>query len=295
MLKVAKTVIAIPGLLAFVLLVAVLPILLQLGENGSSIRLNWSGGFASIRDYFAGIGTGESFRFLSGRTERSFWEQIGSFFNVSLFYVAAGALIGTTIGILVGIYLGLSRAEWLKRVVEFIGALPDFVIILLLQFLVVYIASETGIVVFRVASLSTDHPAVMLPLISMIVLPANYMIRNVAQQMKMTLSEDYIGFAKARGLGKTYIVFFHALPNVLPFIKADLHKLLGIMMGNLFIVEYLFNMHGVTKLLYADAFAYEGYQYDVVVNGLLSLLAVYAIVFIVLKLFLRGWEKVFVR
>jgi peptide/nickel transport system permease protein len=129
----------------------------------------------------------------------------------------------------------------------------------------------------------------------MVILPANYMIRTVSQQMKMTLTEDYISFAKARGLGKTYIVFFHALPNVLPFIKADLHKLLGILMGNLFIVEYLFNLHGVTKLLYSDAFAHGGYQFNLVVNSLLALIVVYAVVYGVLRLFLRGWEKVFIR
>ncbi|RUS46886.1 ABC transporter permease subunit [Cohnella sp. AR92] len=293
--KAAKLAMAVPGALAFIFVIALLPILIQLGENGDSLHLNVSGGLSSIKEYFAGIGTGDTFRFLSGRTEHSFWNQIWSYFDVSLFYVAIGALLGTAIGILAGVYLGMSRAEWLKRIVELVGALPDFVVILLLQFIIVYIATQTGVVLFRVASLSTDQSAIMLPLISMVILPANYMIRTVSQQMKMTLTEDYISFAKARGLGKTYIVFFHALPNVLPFIKADLHKLLGILMGNLFIVEYLFNLHGVTKLIYSDTFAHGGYQFNLVVNSLLALIAVYAIVYGVLRLFLRGWEKVFIR
>jgi len=294
MLKIVKTAAVVPIVFVFVLAVALLPLLLQLNDSGS-LNLNWTQSQAGLKDYFTGIGTGETFRFLSGKKELAFWEQIGDYFKVSLFYIAAGGLIGMTIGLLVGIYFALSKAEWLKRIVEIAGALPDFVTVLLLQFLIVFIGSKTGIFVFQVASLSTDDPAIMLPLISAVLIPANYMIRNVATQMKLTLTEDYIGFAKARGLSKMYIVFFHALPNVLPFFKADLHKLLGILMGNLFIVEYLYNLHGVTKLLFADAFAYGNYQYALVVNGLTTLIILYAVVYGMLKLYLRGWEKVFVR
>lgn len=295
MARVVKTAMTVPLAFVFIFFMAVLPHLLQLNESGSSIRLNWSRSIAAIKDYFTGIGTGESFRFLAGRTELIFWEQIGGYFKVSLLNIAGGALIGTTIGILIGIYFALSGAGWLKRIVEFIGVVPDFIMILLLQFLIVFVASKTGVVLFQVASVTADDPAIILPLISSLIIPANYMIRNVALQMKLTLTEDYISFAKSRGLGKWYIVFYHALPNVLPFIKADLHKLLGILMGNIFIVEYLYNMHGVTMLLFADAFAHEGYQYALVVNGLLTLLALYAVVFALLKTYLWGWEKVLVR
>ncbi|XID94484.1 ABC transporter permease subunit [Paenibacillaceae bacterium WGS1546] len=295
MTKVVKASIAVPITFAFVFLLAVLPRLLQIDESSGALRLNWADSFSSVKAYFAGLGTGETFRFLSGRTEHSFWDTIGSYFSVSLFYITAGALIGMTIGILVGIYFSLSRAEWLKRLVDLIGALPDFVLILLLQMLFVFVFQKTGVLVFQVASLNTDEPAIVLPLVSAVIIPANFLLRNVAMQMKLTLTEDYINYAKARGLGKSYIVFFHALPNVLPYIKADLHKLLGILMGNLFIVEYLYNLHGVTKLLFADAYAYEGYQYPLVVNGLFTLLLLYVVVYFVLRLYLWGWKKVFVR
>jgi len=293
--KVAKAAMAVPFALFFVFSVALLPNLLRIEENDSFIRLNWSESLRGLSDYFRGFATGETFRFLSGRTELSFWDQIGGYFQVSLFYVAAGALIGMTIGLLAGIYFSLTRSEWLKRFVELTGAVPDFVSVLLLQFLIVFIASQTGIVVFQVASVSTDDPAIVLPLVSAVLIPANYMIRNVALQMKLALTENYIGFAKARGLSKTYIVFFHALPNVLPFIKADLHKLLGILMGNIFVVEYLYNLHGITMLIFTDAFAYEGYQYALVVNGLIALLVLYAIAYGLLRAYVWGWEKVFAR
>lgn len=291
---VQQTVIAV-GVLIAVFGLAMMPLVIQNGGDGGTLHFDWSQGFRGILDYFAGIGTNESFQFFVGKNERSFWEWIGGYFTSSFQYVAGGAVIGIAAGILIGIYLAYSRAEWLKRVMDFTGVLPDFAIILILQFIIVFIAQKSGVVVFRVASLSSDEQAIVLPLIAMAIVPANYMIRTVAAQMKLTLSEDYILYAKARGMGKTYTMFFHALPNVLPFIKADLHKLLGMLMGNLFVVEYFFNLRGVTRLLFSNAFADDGYQLDLVVNGLLTLLALYAALYGLLRFCLFCLEKVFVR
>ena len=286
----------VPGVLIFVFVLAMMPVILQAGTHESSLSFNWSKGIDSLVQYWIGIGSGETFQYFSGKTEHQFWEQIGGYFSTSFTYIAPGAVIGTTLGILIGIWFAYSRTEWWKRIVEIIGILPDFVVIVLLQFLMILIAKKTGVVVFKIANAySNDPPAVVLPLISMVIIPAQYLLSNVAMQMRLTLSEDYIGSAKARGLRKMYITFFHALPNVIPYIKADLHKLIGILMGNLFIVEYLFNINGVTKLLFSDAFAYAGYQYNLVVNGLLTLLVLYALIYMLLRTFLYAWEKVFLR
>jgi len=297
--KAMKNAFILPGILAFVFVLAMMPSMLQEtgGTGADALRIVWSNGAQQLKEYVAGISTGESFRFYTGKNEYSFWSEIGGYFGVSFAYIAGGAAIGTTLGILIGLAFAYSRSEWWKRLIEITGVLPDFVIIILLQFTIVQIAKETGVVVFRVANVSTDQPpAVMLPLVSMIVIPALYMIRNVALQTRLTLTEDYIGNAKARGLGKVYITFFHALPNVLPFIRADLHKFMGIMVGNLFIVEYFYNLRGVTKLLFADGFlGYYGYQYDLVVNGLLTLMAMYGLLYALLRLFLFGWEKAVAR
>jgi len=288
--KAIQLTLIVPAILLFVFLFAMFPIVLQADQ-----QWHWNEGFSSIRDYFAGIGSGESFRYLAGKTELSFWEQIGANFKTTLFYVSIGSAAGTLIGLLLGVYFGVSRREGLKRFVELTSVLPDFVVIILLQFLIVFIYSKTDWLVFEVASTSRDDPAIGLPLISAIIIPANYMLRNVAMHMGHTLSEDYISYAKARGLGKTYIVFFHALPNVLPYVKADLHKFMGIMFGNLFIFEYLYNISGLSMMVFNNAFADEGYQYSLVVNGVVALLVLYLIVYAWQRLLLYGIEKVFAR
>lgn len=293
--KASQMTLIVPGIILFVLLFAVMPVFLQTEAGSGSLKLSWQAGIDTFSSYFSGIGNGESFRFYSGRNEFSFWDWIGTYFLTSFYYVAAAGVFGSAIGIFVGIYFSVSKGGWFKSLVDFVGSLPDFVVVLLLQFGIVLIAKETGVVLFEVATLNSDEPAVMLPLIAMIIIPANYMIRNVAMQMNLTLKEDYIGNAKARGLGRAYIIFFHALPNVLPFIKGDLHKLMGIIMGNLFIVEYLFNNNGISMLIFSNAFNGYGYQYDIVVNGLLSFLVLYGVGYAVIRAFIFVLGKVFLR
>ncbi|WP_308639752.1 ABC transporter permease subunit [Paenibacillus silvisoli] len=295
MTKLTQYISIVIGILLFVLVFAMIPAVLKQSYMDGPLELRWSDGLTSLKDYAAGLSDGHTFRYLSGKTERSYLEQIGSSFMLTLSYMTVGAMLGITMGILLGIYFALTRSQWLKRLLETVSVLPDFVVVLLLQFLVIYIASETGLVLFETASISIEDPAVALPLISIILIPGAYMIRNVALHMSQTLTEDYISFAKARGLTKRYIIFFHALPNVLPFVKADLHKFMGILFGNLFIFEYLYNLNGVTLLVFSNAFAYEGYQYNLVVNGLVTLLLLYAVVFTLLRALIFGWEKVFAR
>jgi len=288
--------------LAAALFIAAVPVGLQITRGipgewlSGNVRVRWSFMWNNFRNYVKGFGNGESFRYYSGQYEYYFWEQIGDYFQTSLMYLSLGAVVGTTVGLVFGLIFTYSSNEWWKRGIEMTGALPDFVIILLLQYAIVEIAKETGIVVFKVANVTRgDEPAIILPVLSMIVIPALYIIRNVALQLRLTLTEDFIGTAKSKGLSKGYILVYHALPNVLPFMKADLHKFMGILLGNLFIVEYFYNIHGITKFLFHDAIGPRGYQYDLVANGILVLLSIYGLLFFIMRAYLFGWGKVVAR
>src|SRR5699024_11970577 len=103
------------------------------------------------------------------------------------------------------------------------------------------------------------------------------------------LMEDYVLMAKSKGLKKSTIIAQHVIRNVLPYLKADLHGVLAIMMGNLFIVEYLFNIHGVTKFIFSDAV----YQFNLTFNGLLTLVFLYFFLYWSIRTFVYGLERIF--
>src|SRR5690606_33041650 len=154
--------------------------------------------------------------------------------------------------------------EWMKDTIGFLGTIPDFILVIFLQLGVVSIYQSTGFRLARVASRSADENAYLLPLITLTLIPAIYLIRTLSERTYDVLSEDYILTAKAKGLKKRVIYINHVIRNVLPFLKADLHKVLAIMMSNLFIVEYLFNIRGITAMLFGGTM----YQYNLIVNTL---------------------------
>lgn len=292
---VAKQTFFIGLLLLSLFALGLLPVFLQ--AKGNALHLDWSTSWDVFSEYIRGVFDGSSFHFFTGKTEHLFFEQIGAYFRFSLFYVATAAIIGITLGIVSGMWL--ANKEWLKAVFEFFVLLPDFVIIVLLQLFVVYFMDKTGILLAQVATFTSDRPALLLPFISMSIIPSLFVMRTVSLHCTEVSSAEYIMLAKAKGFSRTYIRIHHVLPNVLPYLRADLHKLLGTIMGNLFIVEYIFNLQGVTKLMLSSALVdfplREGpmgnYQYSIVINSLLSLMLIYFIVYLIIRGYLRWIEK----
>lgn len=182
----------------------------------------------------------------------------------------------------------------MNSVLGFIGIIPDFILVLLLQLLVTYIYKKTGVKVLKVASFSMDDPAIFLPIFTLTILPLFYLIRTLNDKTYEVLTEDYILTAKAKGLTKRYIYMNHVTSNVLPFLKADLYKIVGISLSNLFIIEYLYNTRGLTEILfeYPDNF---GYQYNLVVITLLSFFVLYIVTLLTIKLFIYLIERTFIN
>ncbi|MGN7399745.1 ABC transporter permease subunit [Cytobacillus praedii] len=174
--------------------------------------------------------------------------------------------------------------------IGFLGMVPDFLLVLMLQIAVVYVNKNLGVKTFKVASSSIDDPAIFLPILTLIIIPAIYLVRSLSEATSEITAEDYILLAKSKGLSKKYIYFFHVTTNVLPFLKADLHKVLSIMIGNLFIVEYLYNTRGLTSLIFLHSIKF-GYQYNLVIICLLSLFILYLFCYHSLRLLLAAAER----
>ncbi|WP_246067390.1 ABC transporter permease subunit [Paenibacillus koleovorans] len=276
---------------------AALPLLVQTGRDG--LALNWSAPAHAIADYFRGWESGASFRFRTGKTEHLFFDQIWGYATVSLQYSALAALVGTTLGVLAGVRMAGVRKLWVKQSLELLALIPDFILILWLQLAVVVIYKQTGWRMAKVASLSVDDPAILLPLLTMTLIPALYIMRSVSVHTHQVLTEDYMLTAKAKGLPRLYAYLYHVVPNVLPFLKAELHKLTAIIVGNLFIMEYLFNLRGLTKLLLSSGFTttnltngmFSGYQFNLTVNCFFVFMLLYMVLYGIMLSYIRVIEK----
>lgn len=274
--------------LFLLLILAALP--LGLFNRDEKVSIDIEGMAAVIKEFFLDLFSGDVWYYFQGSRARLIVSDLVSYFLSSYLYLIISAIIVIAISILLGIFLWKISNRWVNASLGFLGMVPDFLLVIMLQIAVVYINKNLGVKTFKVASSSMDEPAIFLPLLTLIIIPAIYLVRSLTEATSEITAEDYILLAKSKGLGKKYIYLFHVTTNVLPFLKADLHKVLSIMIGNLFIVEYLYNTRGLTSFIFVHSSKFA-YQYNLVIICLLSLFVLYLFCYHSLRLLLAAAER----
>lgn len=115
-----------------------------------------------------------------------------------------------------------------------------------------------------------------LPILVLALAPAGYIARLVRAGVVETLSEDYVRFARAKGLRPHRVLVFHVLPNsLLPFLSAAV-PVLALLVTSAFFVEPLFEVPGAAAAFIDSA---ERRDYPVVMGltAVLAVLVVYAV------------------
>jgi peptide/nickel transport system permease protein len=248
-----------------------------------------------VLNYFKEVANGDSFVYydhLDFRRQypRSFLEDAGPALWFSVVNVCGAGVLALVFGTVFGLRLARSGG-WLKECFGFLALVPDFAAALLLQMLVAFIYQQTGVSVANVASVN-DDVAILLPFLTLAYIPLVNVVRMVSQETYQILTEDYIRTAKAKGLKRLHIYLDHVLRNVLPSLKADLPRLCAMMVGSLFVVEYLFNQPGIVYFLHVLGF---DQSYSMRVNTLLGLMLVYAVLYFCMRGVIFAWERGFAR
>jgi peptide/nickel transport system permease protein len=239
-------------------------------------------------DFIKQLGKGSLGTYQVGSQTRQISEDIGDNFMVSLSIMLIGVNIGVAFSLIFGIFI--SRFRFTKVVNAFLNLLatiPDFIIIVLSLIFAVKIYKHTG---FRIVSLRPDAGAIntWFPMVLVGIAPALYLFKLIAVKYYQTSGEDYIKTAVAKGMRLNYINFQHVFKNVEPFIVAELTKVISLAIGNLFIIEYLLNVSGITKFIFLS----NGIQ--PIAIGLFSLLAISLIVYFSVRLLLYLFKRGFI-
>ena len=267
----------------FLLLLASLP--LVIGNNDG--KFNFGILFLQLSsDYIKGIFDGSSFIFNVGQFEWNTFDELPRYFLVSLFYVMVSSIIGIIIGFPLGIFRYKKLNSQSQNILSFIGTIPDFFIILLLQLFAVYFRIFTGVRFARIAMV-TELP-LLLPMIAMSLYPILYVTKQVSNAAYEVSCQDYIQFARAKGIKRSRIIFKHIIPALLPGLSTDVTKVSLLVLSNLFIAERLFRIQGITHVLFYFSFNGRtgGYQYDFVISCLLYTFLIYIIIRFTLKFLL---------
>ncbi|PLR94190.1 ABC transporter permease [Bacillus sp. T33-2] len=261
--------------------------IMKVNEKGDSIDWNMEKLPEIYASFIIEMSQGSLGTYQLGQQEREISADIGNNFVTSLEIVLVGVIAGVVLSIFFGIFISRFRfTRIINLMINLLAAIPDFILIIVSLIIAVKIFKQTGI---RVISLRPDTGAlnIWFPMILVSLAPTLYLFKLVGVKYFQTSGEDYIRTAVAKGMGVNYINFHHVFKNVEPFIVAELTKVISLAIGNLFIIEYLLNVSGITK------FIFQSNEVQPIAIGLFCMLlisvAVYFSVRALLYLFKRGF------
>jgi len=158
----------------------------------------------------------------------------------------------------------------IKSFLIFLESIPDILLILVSQILVVWFFKQTGFLPFQIASIGGESIR-GLPILCLSIPTTIMFVKMIVLRFENELEKDYVLFAKAKGLGRFHILNRHILRNVL---KTNIF----FMLSNLYIIEWIFNTGGIFMFLKS----YFGIRVEVFI---VSVLLIYIPIFILFKLF----------
>ncbi|PEF36565.1 ABC transporter permease subunit [Bacillus wiedmannii] len=123
-------------------------------------------------------------------------------------------------------------------------SIPDILLILLSQLLVVILFQKTGFMPVKLAGLGEDRIR-LLPIICLTIPTTLLFIKLLLLRFKEELEKEYSLFAKSKGLSLRHILTHHISRNVLLTTIYYAKTNILFMLSNLYIIEWIFNTYGM--------------------------------------------------
>jgi peptide/nickel transport system permease protein len=172
-------------------------------------------------------------------------------FPITLQLGLVAYVIGNALGILLGVLAAVRRGTWLDTFVTILG--------------------NIGITIFIPWLGSFDNfwlslRQMVMPCICLAITPLSFVARQTRSSMLEVTKQDYIRTAWSKGLREKTIIMRHALKNGLIPVITLLGMGIGIVFGGSVLVETIFAIPGVGRLLITSVFAQD---YVVIQSGTL--------------------------
>lgn len=198
------------------------------------------------------------------------------------------------LAVLIGVPLGIRAAtggRWTHRMAEgfvILGiSIPDFWlgIILVLAFAGnLMVLPPSGFVPFATDPVENLRYMV-LPVLTLAIGEAAYILRTTRSAMTSALDRPFVTFLRAKGVRPRRIVLGHVLRNAAPAIVTVVGIQVGVLLGGAIIVETLFALPGVGRLLVT---AITQRNYPTVQVGVLAIATIFILVSLVTDVIV-GW------
>ena len=227
-----------------------LPVLLSgIGQRELRLGAYWQ----SVKEIvYAMFHTGDlTYVVIGGQKERDLFPYLWEPITYSLIILFSAFLVASFLSIFLTILTMLfskRNRNRIKFIFYLFEAMPDVLVILLSQLLVLYLYKHTGILFFEIASVDTER-AYLLPILVLAVLPTIQLFRISILSFEREEGKEYVTLAQSIGLSKLVILTFHILRNAIISVFFQSKKTVWFMLSNLFVLELLFNITGITRFL----------------------------------------------
>lgn len=245
--------------MVFLLVIILTAPSLFVNHNGER-EINLLGPAAALQDFFSELTSEDFFVVKFGETPRNLLAYIPGYFYASFLYLAAGSLTSILLGLVLGILFGLRPSKVKQGILAFLGAIPDFVMVLTLQLLSVFFYQHFH---FRLGLINYAFAKgiMLMPFLTMLIVTLSFSTRISSRYTIQTISEEYIRYAKSKGLSRKRLIIGHILPSVIHSMRGSILKIISLSLGTLFIIERMFNMPGLTRLLFQFGFSLKFNSY----------------------------------
>jgi peptide/nickel transport system permease protein len=188
------------------------------------------------------------------------------------------------LAVLIGVPLGVWAATggtWVKRLTEgfviFGIAIPDFwlgIMLVLIFTGILALLPPTGYTPFAKDPLGNLR-YMALPVLTLAVGEAAYILRTTRAAVTAVQNRPFVTFLRAKGISPRRIVFGHVLRNAGPSIITVIGIQVGVLLGGAIIVETLFALPGVGRLVVTGI---NQRNYPIVQAGVLAIATIFIVV-----------------
>lgn len=213
--------------------------------------------------------------------EESVWGRIGDALPVSLQLALSAMLVGLLVAIPLAMLAASRAGGVIDRIVSGVNfgvlAVPSFLsgLILIMVFVNnLHWFPRTGWVRFSDDPIENLTRYAVLPVLAIALVEIAYFTRVLRNDLVVTLQDDYVLAAKARGMSTWRILFVDALRPSSFSLVTMLGLSLGTLIGSTVIVEYLFNIPGMGSMLTK---AIGTGDYPIVMGGVLVIAVIYVV------------------
>jgi peptide/nickel transport system permease protein len=180
------------------------------------------------------------------------WSVVGPRLVNSAVLVVLAGVIGTILGIILGVYAALRKDKPFDDIFSVfslaVTSLPEFVVGIILIILFATVVSHVlpAVSILPAGSYAWSEPReLILPVATLVLVIVPYLYRMMRAATVEALESEYVEMARLKGLSERRVVFIHALPNAI----APTIQVIGLnflyLAGGIVIVENVFNYPGI--------------------------------------------------